>query len=385
MTNSLPTNLKATRWVNVVLATIFMILLWLPTFDTLFHFDRTPNFNEKRLPAPFPHFEPGSDGFKEYLHGLESYYNDHFGCRNQLIHWHIQLRLALFNSGSSVVLMGKDGWLYVDGDQEHMAENFQGLLQFSPQELAELQNLLESHRDWLAQRGIEYIFIVAPNKESIYPEYLPSWLTPVRHYTKLDQFIDYMHGHSTVTVLDLRPALRAAKRTAPTYYKTDSHWNDWGGFVACQEIGKTLAKSIPNLQPLSLDAFDLKTVRFESGDLARMLGVVVVEDDATPMPKTNLPVLMETSPNPKVSYPIYFTGNTNATRTCIVFRDSFGEALKPYLGCYFKQVCYIPERDNLNTNLIEGMKPDVVISEMVERGFDNLDQWFENTATDTTN
>jgi len=375
MTIRLPTNLKVPRRGNVVLATVFMVLLWLPTFDTLFHFDHSPAFNEKRLPAPFPHFEPGSDGIKKYLRGLESYFNDHFGFRNQLIHWHIQLRLALFNSGRNDVLMGKDGWLYCASDAEHMAEHYQSLLQFSPRELSDLQNLLERRRDWLARRGIEYLFVVAPDKQSIYPEYLPSWRAPVRHQTKLDQFIGYMQSHSTVTILDLRPALRDAKRIAPTYYKTDSHWNNWGGFVACQEIGKTLEKCIPDLKPLPWDSFELKEDQFEMGDLARMLGVVAAEDDITPLPKTNLPVLVETSPNAKLSYPTYFTSNPNATRKCIVFRDSFGDALKPYLGYYFKQVCYVPGRGDMDASLIEEMKPQVVISEIVERDFNYPSQW----------
>lgn len=374
-------NLKAPRWGNAVLATVFMTLLWLPIFDTLFHFDCTPAFNEKRLPAQFPQLEPGLDGLKKYLHGLESYFNDHFGFRNQLIHWHVQLRLALFNSGRNDALIGKDGWLYVDGSQEHMAEHYQGLLQFSPQELSELQNLLEHRRDWLAQLGIEYIFVVAPDKQSIYPEYLPSWLAPVRHHTKLDQFIDYMHNHSTATVLDLRPALSASKRIAPTYYKNDTHWNNWGGFVACQEIGKALEKSFPGFKPLSLDSFDLKKNQFETGDLARMLGVVAIEDDFTPTPKANLPTLMEASTNPKLSYPTYFTSNSNAAKICIVFKDSFGDALKPYLGYYFKQVCYVPDHGNINTNLVEELKPDVVISEIVERDFNYLNRWIENMAT----
>lgn len=63
------------------------------------------------------------------------------------------------------VLMGRDGWLYLDGNPEHMVEHFQGLLQFSPPDLLELQNLLEHRRDWLAQHGTEYLFVVAPDNK----------------------------------------------------------------------------------------------------------------------------------------------------------------------------------------------------------------------------
>src|SRR5271154_2566924 len=168
MTNPPPNNLTVTRWTNVLLVAAFMALLWLPTLDTFFHFDHTPAFNEKRLPAQFPQFKSDLGGLKKYISGLESYFNDHFGFRNQLIHWHIQWRLAFFNGGRSDVMMGKDGWLFFDEKQMHLVEHYQGTLQFSPQELANIQKEQEYRRDWLAQRGIEYVFVVAPDKQSIY-------------------------------------------------------------------------------------------------------------------------------------------------------------------------------------------------------------------------
>ncbi|MEI9865253.1 MAG: hypothetical protein WDN00_12025 [Limisphaerales bacterium] len=45
----------------------------------------------------------------------------------------------------------------------------------------------KKRRDWLAKRGIAYLFVVAPDKHSIYPEELPGWAVKVRPQTKLDQ------------------------------------------------------------------------------------------------------------------------------------------------------------------------------------------------------
>jgi alginate O-acetyltransferase complex protein AlgJ len=372
MKNPPPGNLTVTRWTNVFLVAVFIALLWLPVFDTFFYFDHTPAFNEKRLPAQFPQFKSGHDGLKKYASGLESYFNDHFGFRNQLVHWHIQWQLALFYGGRSDVMMGKDGWLFFDENQMHMVEHYQGTLQFSPQELAKLRQAQEYRRDWLAQRGTQYVFIIVPDKQSIYPEYLPVWLKPIRHHTKLDQFIDYMHAYSTVTVLDLRPALRKAKQTAPTYYKTDSHWNFFGGFVASEEIAKVLSKKIPGLEPLSLDSFEFQKEQLKRGDLTTLLGVYAAEEDITLVPKINLPSLVETVQNSKFTVPTYFTSNASAKGTCIVFRDSFGPALKPFLGYHFGKVGYFWAPGGFETNTIEETKPDVVVSEIVERHFNAL-------------
>jgi hypothetical protein len=369
-----PTNLKAPRLRNVALAMVFMILLWLPTLDTFFHFDQTPAFIEKRLPAQFPRFKPGLAGLKEYIVGLEAYFNDHFGCRNQLISWHLTWTHDVFrNSGSPDVLVGKDGWLYWAGGK--MADHYRGIIQLTPQDLENWKILVERRRDKLAREGIEYIFVVAPDKQSIYPEYLPDWLIKVRPETKLDQFLAYMRAHSTVKVLDLRPALREAKKTFPPYLKADTHWNFFGGFVASEEIIEALSKQSHKLKALSLDSFELTSVPKPGGDLAMLLGANITEQNAIFLkPKTNLPSLaINANPVEKIAYrgPV-FTKNPRAHDNAVVFHDSFGSAFEPFMGYHFREVVFIP-RNELDESWIALEKPVVVVSEMVERNFNSQD------------
>jgi hypothetical protein len=58
---------------------------------------------------------------------------------------------------------------------------------------------LESWRTFLIERarryrevGAKYVFVVAPNKESIYPEHLPPWIGPRVGPTRLDQLMAHM-------------------------------------------------------------------------------------------------------------------------------------------------------------------------------------------------
>jgi len=365
--NRAPNEPNPERAANILLIAIFFLLLWLPTLDTFLHFDHETAFNEKRLPAPFPRF---NQGLQKYIGGLEAYFNDHFGCRDQLIHWY----LTIFRGGRYDVMIGKDGWLYFDERNMHLVEHYQGILRFSPQELSDLQMLQERRRDWLARRGIKYLFVIAPDKQSIYPEYLPSWLKPIRRHTKLDQFFTYMRAHSTVTVVDLRPALREAKAIAPTYYRTDSHWNSFGGFVACQEIIKALSHQMPGLKPVPLESFEFENRQIGGGDLSVLLGVRAAEEDRTLVPKTNLPVLVQTVRNPKSVVPDCFTDNSHAAGSAAVFRDSFGPAWIPFLGYYFRRTGFYWAPGELDTNIVVRTKPDVVISEIVERHF-NMPDW----------
>jgi alginate O-acetyltransferase complex protein AlgJ len=306
---------------------------------------------------------------KLYVTGLEAYFNDHFGFRRQLIHWQLKLQMAFFSGGRSDVLMGKDGCLFFNESGMHSVENVMGAVPLSPAELEALQQVHESRRDWLAQRGARYVFVVAPDKQSIYPESLPSWLKPTGRPTRLDQFISHMRAHSDVSVPDLRPALRSARQSAPTYYKSDSHWNAFGGLIASEELAKTLQNETDS-KPLALDSFEFTSEPMKPGDLATMLGVQMTEDEPRLAPKTNLPVLAKIVANPEFLNPTVYTTNASGKGVCVVFGDSFNPALQPFLGYYFKTVGYFWAPGGFDTNIIASMNPDVVISEIVERHFD---------------
>jgi len=355
---------------------IFFGLLWLPTLDSFFHLDKAPIPNENRNPAKFPVFNQRVTGIRDFIAGLESYYNDHFGFRKRLIRWSNHWKRELFKQSTLPnVITGRDGWLYYSDDG--MIENSLGLARFQPKQLRDWQTLLETRRDWLARRGIRYLFVIPPNKESIYPEFLPKWLAEAHPTTKLDQFFAYMKTNSTVEVLDLRPLLLEAKKTGLVYLMTDTHWNYDGAFVAHQELVRTLARQLPGLEPLSLASFKKTISQKPGGDLAGMLGQerTMLEPEYpsfTPVPPLQplrtiqAPQLL---PGKKweTAGPV-FTENPSRTNTAIIFRDSFSGAWIPFLGYYFGKVIYLSEQ-NWEPAFIEKEKPVVVIDEMVERFF----------------
>jgi alginate O-acetyltransferase complex protein AlgJ len=364
---------NASRWILIL---GFIGLLWLPALDSLFNLDKAPVPNENRAPAAFPAFNSSISGIRTYVAGLEAYYNDHFGFRKQLIRWEHRWRRSLFNQSLLAdVITGREGWLFYSG--ERMIENYRGMTRFETKELKDWQSLLESRRDWLARRGIRYLFVIPPNKDSVYPEYLPEWMTKIRPTTKLDQFLAYMKTNSTVEILDLRPVLLEAKKNCPVYLFTDTHWNLYGGFVAHQELVRTLKRQLPELAPLPLEAF-VKTIHDDpqGGDLARMLGqeqTLPEKNNPSFAPRPPLQALSITSdlnliPGKKwnkFTDPAV-TENPNCKGRAIIFRDSFSGNWIPFLGYYFNKVFYLWEY-NWEPAFIEQQKPDVVIDEMLER------------------
>ena len=373
--NWLPANEVLQRRSNIALIATFLIFVWLPTADTLLHFDHTPTPNENRLPAAFPKFRASLAGIHDYVAGTEAYFGDHFGFRNRLIHWERQWKWQFFHDARAMItIIGKDGWLYFSDGRT--VDDIRGTHPFSDAELDAWRTLLTGRRDWLAKRGIRYLFVLPPDKHTIYSEHLPDWLQqPGRHGRRVDQFLAHMRSHSDVPVLDLREALFDAKMKEAIYEQTDSHWNDAGAFAAYQRIVREVsALGIPATAVARANFHDTRTDE-PGGDLAVMLGLEnrLIEKQRTLL--TALPPLLPldspADPNlipkkwvpgtePRVSvYP-------SASGKVVMFRDSFGIALTKFFGYSFNRVVYVWQ-EHWDKPFIERERPDIVIDELLER------------------
>ena len=369
---------------NALTIVAFVVLILLPTADYVFKLDHAEAPPENRLPARWPVFT-GLGRSREFITGVEKYFDDHFGFRNRLVrlnhHWKGQL---FRDPGTSpVVMVGRDGWLFFSGD--HAIGECARTEVFSQQELENWRRLLEMRRDWLRARGGKYLFVVPPDKHTVYPEYLPDWLEPGTGPTKVQQLVSYMKAHSTVGVLDLSQALVEAKKTRAVYLKTDTHWNAFGGFIGYRAVVEALARQMPGLQPLPLDALGWKRVpSAKGGDLTRLMGATDrYSETETWQPVVLKPMAMLEEVYDTVHFPYggiketrpVLTLNTNACGKVIVVRDSFAGAWYSYLGQHFKEAIYLWKYENdhahyeWNRPLIDRERPDVLIDEMLERFF----------------
>lgn len=370
------------RVANGVVIFIFLAGLWLPILDNLTGIDVARPPDENRLPARRPQLAAWNfSSGQQFIAGTEAYYNDHFGFRKRLIRWSQQWKQQWYQDQNDFnVVVGKHGWRFTS--QLQMIEHFLGMAKFSTAQMQAWQKLLEKRRDWLAARGIKFLFVVTPDKQSIYPEELPDWLqnaAPGHRETKLDQFMQFMRAHSTVEVLDLRPTLLAAKTKAPLFLQTDSHWNYFGGFIAGQEVIRTLQNTFPELPPLRGEDFIWTNLPSGGGDLARLAGRELIENNCFTFDVR--PGL--TAPKVQVDAGAYSSWGQHSVRVtlenptpltvhAVVFHDSFAHAWQMIFGYSFKRIVFLNEHREFNTKLIEANHPHVVVVEMLERFFNTL-------------
>lgn len=386
------------RIADFALIALFLAVIGVPMIDMIFRVDPTPN-TEKRVLAPSPSldFSGGKQLFQsaKALPGqIKAWTGDHFGFRSLMIRLHGVMKVkGLGVSSSDHVLLGKHEtdaagrdqgqWLFYAAHntmEYHLARR-----PFKAEELEQWRTVLEARRDWLASRGCRYVFVIAPNSQTIYPEYLPDAWQRVGEKSRADELVEYLRKNTTIEVVCSRESVAAFKEANPDfrlYHRTDTHWNDAGSFVAYQQIVDHLRLTAPRdprvasrwaaagwgprMAPLAWDRFDITTRETIGADLAGVLGIknLYREQRIELVPKPPLRLLIQRE---QFNDSRLITAKPDARLPRLVmFRDSFGETVMPFLAEHFSHGVFI-WTDQFQREDVEEHQPDVVITQMIER------------------
>ena len=366
---------------NAGLPLVFLLLILLPLANMVFTIGQPVPIRENRKLAAKPQLDYRRPW--DFLKNFEAFFNDHFGFRTQLVLAHNRLVYGLFRtSPTEKVLIGRQGWLFLSrlADFTNEIDYYRAVKPFSLRELAEFKRVLEERRDWLAGRGIKYLFMLAPNKSTIYPEFMPASVNRVHPRTRMDQLADYLARYSDLRILDLRPALLKEKQSLRVYHKTDSHWNYLGGYIAYREMLQRLGEYLPGVTPMPLGDFVVGQAEGAEGDLASMLSLRSDrwrEITITVEPK--IPFRSHPAPPTPGFAPVNSWIHMDVTEragapipAAVMVRDSFAHQLIPFLSETFARIVYIWDWDlHFYPDVMEKEKPRVVIDEMAERSLLN--------------
>jgi hypothetical protein len=304
------------------------------------------------------------------------YFRYNYALRRDFIHWHTKLvGGALGQSSSPMVVEGKHGWLFLG---EHgTIQDYRGMLPFTAQQLQEWQQALESRRDWLAQQSIHYLFVVCPDKHTIYPEHMPDKINRVHAQTRLDQLLRHMREHSDVDILDLRPALLEFKKMHLCYQLQESHWNGVGAFIGYQQIARRLQAWYPNLRLLTLRDCEIRKQENPDTDLLRLQGrenTRTVMDNVRPVRGFTAKFRREVNPPRANGGELIYSHREDAPiARALVVCDSFATFMIPFLGEHFGDALFVwGGGDGFLPQDVRERKPEVVIQEIVERSLCEL-------------
>jgi hypothetical protein len=364
--------MKHTAYVVIVAAFVFM--LFLPLLQMTFKiFPEIPS-GENRSLAIRPKLEkPSLVALRQYQKEFEPYFNDNYGFRNILVRINGILNIKLFGfSSSKRVVLGGDGWLFYNDENDGVSfKDFQGEAAFSSEELTKIKRNILFMDQQLRGKGIQFVVILAPNKHTIYPEYLPSSVRiNTGAKTRADQLATILAG-SDLNYIDLRSTLIDAKAnySMPLYFKTDTHWNEQGALIAYNKIIEELQKHDTKHNELQAEIVSLRAV--PNGGLGDMAGFLNLKNALS---DENV-IVSDISPQRHpVSSISPYSGKSDVVMEIpasklprlLVFRDSFFEALLPFICQQFSRSVYLWQ-NTIDLNIIDKEKPDIVIFEFVER------------------
>ena len=363
------------RRAKQAISAIFMLLLWTPVLTMLVTERLEVSEAERRDLADFPGLAPGAGLLATFPAGFETWFNDHFGLREGLVRWYNRVRvLWLGVSTSEWVLVGDDRWLYQAGSPHgaDMRNNWP----YSEAELQHWGQVLSGKQDWLESWGAAYLFVITPNKHLVYPEYLPSSVTPIYPDSRSKQLVTFIQGNTDVPILDLTAALSGAKEELRAYHKTDTHWNAWGAYTGYREIISNLQNRHPGLRPIEFVASDFDVVDRPGGDLADGLAMREILREAHVMLRDRLPqcainVGIPQDADEDMMYSnVFATSCESGHSRLLILRDSYAMALIPYLAETFAYVDYYttsPVPLALMVELVREYKPDIVIEQRSSR------------------
>ncbi|MGX8693073.1 MAG: alginate O-acetyltransferase AlgX-related protein [Clostridia bacterium] len=346
------------RFLSLLFVGLFLILCLIPSLGLLITGGSGAAANQVLAPKPVL---LKSDGRLNtaWLEDLSRYVNDRFSLRQEAVTLWARLNAGLLHSSvTDQVILGKDGWLYFSATLPDYTRT-------AP--MSERELWCAARRLWLLQeyaeaQGGQFLFTVAPNKNQLYPEGMPVLRVedgPTNTealYRRLDDM--------GVAYLDLHAVFRAAGPER-LYFNTDSHWNSRGAALAADAILGALGRESAFFAGPFADAEHL-------GDLYEMLYPTGTEAETDPVYASGFSFEASSANPDSISIS---TRSETGEGTLLMYRDSFGRSLYPYLAEAYGEAFFSRKNDYDPTALQPG---GALVIELVER---NLRYLLDYTPT----
>jgi len=307
------------------------------------------------LPSLFTENGINHDIGNEY----EEWFSKNFAFRDAVVDLFSSLKMNLLAEGNDQVVVGSDGFLFFDDT----TADYLGMSPMTDAELAGTADALKRLSERAAEHGAEFLFVCAPNKNTIYGEHMPARYRKSAEPSNLDRLYPLLEERN-VPFLDLRPLLLEAAETDLVYHKRDTHWNGRGAKISFEAVAARFGVSLPDLSgrgPAVSETFE--------GDLDALLfpGTVRYDRDIT-YDFSGLYVFTSAYSTPM---DIVITARGGGNGKLLMFRDSFANAWIPYAASSFAEI-RLERVTPYRTDYIESWKPDAVIVEIAERNLPTL-------------
>ncbi|MCI8811089.1 MAG: hypothetical protein HFF84_13485 [Oscillibacter sp.] len=307
--------------------------------------------------APSPSWKDGDGNLnKAYFSQLLDYVEDnHFLHQEMISAWSALNVKALHTSIAENVILGKNNWLYFG----ETLPDYTGTGRMTEQEISAAARNLALMAEYCENQGMQFLFTVAPNKNSLYPENMPEFTVAsgARNAETLAAALE----KEGVPYLDLFAVFRNEDETL--YFTQDSHWNSKGAALAADAVNGALGRASSYFEGPFAPA---ETHR---SDLYEMLCPTGTDYEVNPEYSGALDFTYDVPIRSAENLTIMTTGSGGGS--LLMFRDSFGNLLYPYLADSFEHALF-SRATAYRLDLAAQREADAVVVELVERNLGYL-------------
>ncbi len=332
---------------------LFLVIILIPFVGMVFY--KTDMSLEKRTGAPFPKLKTYDGKLNlDYFENLNDYFNDHFAFRQEMTTLDAKLTTGVTKTSvNDDVIYGKSGWLfYTETMDEYFGRNV-----LTDRGINNAAKSLRLMQEYSENNDAEFLFMVCPIKADLYPENLPSNYkkgSEVNNWSKLQPAME----REGVKYVNLHEPFLSDERVM--YHRLDTHWNNEGAAFACKLIQNAVGR----------DAYDYKNAdstieKNFRGDLYGMLYPKGHELDENVMYAHEHEFKYITDTKSTEEFNIQ-TETEGKEESLLMFRDSYGNALIPYMADEYKNAFFTKVMP-FDLRLISEYNADVVMLELTQR------------------
>ncbi len=285
------------------------------------------------------------------------------------------------------VTPSSDMWGVVTGGDfqfffEKMLPDFKGQTLDTPQTYTNLTNKIKFRVNQLrsVNSNAEIIYLIVPSSMSVYPELVPDEYLPAADTTRLDKTMEALSAGGA-TVIDLKELFAEHKNDEmPLYYKLDSHWSDYGAYVAYDALFDHISEKFPDAAPRAIDEFNWNPGYYESGDMTYYLQMSQQKvkeyayyrtfDFTAPYSVTSTPRYRSKTMlcySDQVTYMNTINTNRSNLPNCVVMRDSYSTQIYDLIAERMNTTYYRGMWDyTWNASQLQREAPDYVIYVVAE-------------------
>jgi hypothetical protein len=352
---------------------IIIAVCLIPFLGMLIFGESPPGANEITVFHPELLNEDGGVN-NEFLSDFSNYMEKRFWLRQELITVNSGLMVSIFGiSPVRDVILGKSGWLFYN----ETTDDFLHKNTLSDNKIDEIAQKLKNIEDYCGQNGKKFVFVIAPNKNSIYPEYMPYLGDRRGERGNAAQLLEKLELYG-VTYVNLFETFALYKQSHHNilYHKLDTHWNNLGAAVAADAVISAAGHYDKSFSKVLYDITndfkgDLYTMLYPTGK--RLDENMNFRDAIGTLPYIKNFNIVEGIGETSVTL---ITENPREIEKVLVFRDSFGNALYPFIAGSYGDAVFLRKTPYL-VELAEEYESDTVIIEIAERNLAQFDKFVE--------